>query len=97
MQKMCGMGALSLLHGHRAQRDDGRTGFFVANFVVGFWLGFAAALPDARRGACLPPVWARDFTVAFGVTRGGVSRETRREGAVLRADGTAVRGADAAA
>ena len=77
----------------------------MANFVVGFWPGFAAALPDARRGACLPPVWARDFTVAFGVTRGGgVSRETRREGVVLRAgalpvraDGAAVRGADAAA
>lgn len=74
----------------------------MANFVVGFWPGFAAALPDARRGACLPPVWARDFAVAFGVTRGGVSRETRREGAVLwagalpvRADGAAVRGADA--
>ena len=41
-------------------------------------------------GAC-------SFAVAFGVTRGGVSRETRREGAVLRADGTPVRGADAAA
>ena len=74
----------------------------MANFVEGFWPGSAAALPDARRGACLPPVWARDFAVAFGVTRGGVSRETRREGAVLwagalpvRADGAAVRGADA--
>ncbi|MGE0112654.1 hypothetical protein [Aquabacterium sp.] len=92
------MGTLSLLHGHRAHRDGGRTGFFVANFVVGFWPGFAAALPDARRGACLPPVWARDFAVAFGVTRGGgVSRETRREGVVLRADGTAARGAAATA